>query len=158
MANSSRKIARKALASLLAIPLVGTGLLVSTLYDHVPVTFKASPVVCIGSLATAPAGQGIGATGMAKEIFRFQILVFVAVGESDGYTSSNADDLLDDIEAIVRGVIRANPTNAAWNRLRWAGQQSSTQAGQYTKIVPVKVAGEKYNLEVITVEMEVYDA
>jgi hypothetical protein len=100
----------------------------------------------------------VGNTGPACGRFRFQIMVFVAVGESITYTDAMADDLLDDIEAIVRGVIRSNPTNAAWSILRFAGQESTTQLGDTTRIVPVKIAGKPYNLEIIQVDLEVYDA
>ena len=158
MANTSRNIARKALAALLQAALEWVGKLAVTVFDHVPPKFTASPVVCVGSLGTAPGGKGLGNQGTSKAVFRFQIMNFVAVGESDTYTAATADDLLDDIEAVVRGVVMANPSNAAWSIMRFAGQQTSTQAGDRTRIVPVKVAGQKYNLEVITVDIEVYDA
>ena len=164
MTNASRKTARKALAGILKTALQtdptvtpADGKLVVTVYDHIPPKFEESPVVCIGSVSTAPAGQGLGNTGPAKQTFRYQTLVFVAVGESSTYTASDADDLLDDIEASIRGLIRSNPVNDAWSIIRFAGQQSKTQPGQPTRIVPVKVAGKKYNLEVISVDVEVYD-
>jgi hypothetical protein len=158
MTNTSRKVARKALGVLLSAALVGDGKLASAVYDYVPRTFTASPVVCVGSLSTAPAGQGLGTIGPAREDFEFQISSFVALAESDTYTASTAEDLLDDIEAVIRGVIRANQTNAAWKIMRFQGQPKSTLPGNKTRIVPVKIGGKQYNLEAITVTMEIYDA
>jgi hypothetical protein len=159
MADSSRKIARKHLGSLLKTALEGTGKEAEKVYDHVPAKFTASPVVCVGSYYTAAGGRGMGASGVAKAVFRLAIMLFVAVAEGTNYTAADAEDKLDDLEAGARGVVRANPAaSGKWDIMRFAGQKTNTDPSLPTRIVPVKVGGLPYNMETIYVDVEVYDA
>jgi hypothetical protein len=158
MASVSRKAARKALGLLLQYALEGEGKLAQKVYDHLPDDFGgASPVVCISSSGTAPGGRGIGGTGIAQSKFFFEVMVFTAAPEGALWTDENAQDAQDDIEAVIRDVIRTNTVNDAWSILRFSGQDRSTQVGERSRMLPVKVGGMPYDLESIFVEAQVYD-
>jgi hypothetical protein len=158
MADTSRKVARKALGALLKAALEGTGKLAEAVYDHLPDSFGGvSPVVCVASSGTAPAGRGIGGSGVALNLFYYEIMVFTATPEGALWTDEMAQDTQDDIEAVIRGVVRNNTTNLAWSQLKFSGQGRSTQPGDRSRMLPVKVGGLSYDLESIFVEAQVYD-
>jgi hypothetical protein len=153
MTASSRKTSRKALAGLLDTALssyLSTG-------DHVtaypPADFAASPKVFVRSAGTYSNRRGLGQTkGINK--FKLEVMIYVAAANDDaGYTPETAADLLDDLEAACRATILANPSNAAWMAMRQI-------EGDKTEIIHLPgeaTGGNPYDVEIIPVEVEVYD-
>ncbi len=153
MTATSRKVSRKALGALLKTALEGVGKLAQAVYDHAPADFTQSPVVFVSSKGTNSKRQGMGQTqGYNK--FRLEVYTYVAAANNDpGWTPDVAADALDDIEAVIREVILTNPNNAAWKNIRLFDE--------FTEVIHLsaeQASGIPYDVEVITVEVEVYDA
>jgi len=150
---TSRKTARKALASLLDTAL--SSYLVSG--DHVtaypPADFTLSPKIFVRSAGTYSDRRGVGQQfGFNK--FALEIWIYVSAANKDpGNTPEAVADLLDDIEAVVRKTILDNPKNAAWNAIR-------QPEGEKTEIVQLEgkaTGGSPYDVEIMPVEVEIYD-
>ena len=153
MTATSRKTARGALGTLLKTALEGTGKLAQVVYAYPPADITESPVVFVRSAGTASKRKGIGQT-KGYNRFYFEIMVYVAAANNDsGWTPGVAADALDDIEAVVRDTVLANPTNAAWTNMVLAEQPT-----EIVRLDAVSTGGLPYDVEVIGVEMEVYDS
>ena len=149
---TSRKTIRKAIGAALKTALEGTGKPAQAVYDHLPILFKASPVLCVASSGTKTTRKGIGGT-TGFNLFRFQLMMFQVVpNTANGWNAADAQDAQDDLEMAVRDWVVDNPTNANWKHLRFVNGD-----GAFTEIIPVKVGGEEYDLETIEIEVEVYD-
>lgn len=139
MITTSRKDARKHLATLLAASLVGSGNPAQAVYDCQVGDFGGqSPVVVIssgGSLRERLTGQGM------KPKYMLNIHVFVLYADESGaWTEAMAEDALDDIEEIAQAVIAANQSSAYWGALTMT---APSQTGS------VMIGGKEYRSEVI---------
>lgn len=141
----SRKACRELMATLLNTALVGTGLPAQIVTDYQLADLSGqSPVVCVSS------GQAehprLTARGHRSTI-ELVIDVFVLYSDSTGsYTESVAEDVLDDIEALIAGVVSANQETASWSAVDYAGPSE----------VGFLVLGDAYKTERITLQVEVY--
>jgi hypothetical protein len=113
-----RQAAREKLGSLLSTALVGTGLLAQAVYDYRIGDFGGqSPVVTVSSRGSNhPAMTVRGLRGS----FRLQVDTFVAYAAGTGWTEADSEDALDAIEAVIAGVIAANPTSTTWGSIAYA--------------------------------------
>lgn len=150
---TSRKDIRVALGADMKTDLEGTGKPAQAVYDYLPAVFKTSPVLCVVSSGTKTNRMGIGQTNKAKNIFRYELMIFqVTPTEVNGWNASDAQDAQDDLEKAVRDWVVTHQTSVNWKNLRFADNE-----GEFTEIVPVKLGGEEYELETIVVEVEAYD-
>lgn len=106
MAIVNRKTSRAQLAVLLAAALVGSGKPVQTVYAYQVGDFDAKgPVVAITSGGASRAQRAIATR--QDSAFRLNVHVFVPYSAT-GWTEANSEDALDDIEAIIAGVLVTN--------------------------------------------------
>ena len=137
MSTTSRKAARKQLASILQTALVGTGLPAQAVYDNQVGDFQGqSPVVVVSSGGTL--WERFTAQGM-KPKFALTIHVFVLYADEAGtWTEADAEDALDDIDQIIGQTISANQKSDYWQALTYA---NPTQTGS------VEIGGKEYRTE-----------
>jgi len=143
--TAPRKTARLKLAELLGPALVGPGLPAQAVYPYRRGDFAGqSPVVAVTSGPIEHVADGFGCTKAA-----FQLLVFIFVLYADpasGWTEGNAEDTLDEIEAIIAEVTAANSRSEAWTQIKYAAP---------TQPNPVVIGGVEYLRELITFDVEV---
>lgn len=153
MSATSRKVARKALATVLGTTLVGVGLPTQSVLAYPPRSITTSPVVFVRSSGTQVKRQGIGQRKGFNR-FRFEIMVYVIAASTldGGPDPETVADALDDIEAGVRDTIILNPTNAAWTQLETLEQMTNIY-----RLPAIDTGGKPYDVEIIPVELEVYD-
>lgn len=144
---AGRKDIRGHLQTLLQAGLVGEDKPVQVVYGGQIADFqKQSPVVVIASAGTERRRwtfQG------GRALHRFTIYVFVLYKDEDaGWDEEDAEDLLDDIEEGIAGILEANAGKCDyWQSLAYDG--ASECAG-------VPVAGEEYRVETIPVVVQGY--
>lgn len=143
MITSSRKLARKHLASLLQAALTGSGKPVQAVYDNQVGDFGGqSPVVVVssgGSLRERLTYQG------QKSKYLLDIHVFVLYAdEASSWTEAMAEDALDDIEELIQGVINDNQRSTYWESL------TMTAASETGGVV---IGGKEYRSELIGVRV-----
>ena len=133
--STSRKAARGALKTLLEAQLVGAGLPVKTVVDSKVTDLSGlTPLVSVlsgGTLSEPLTFQGDHPT------FGLEVQVWV-LQEGTDWTTAEAEDALDDIEALIRGVYEANRGTANWEILRYDGPST---------IREIAVAGVPYFVE-----------
>jgi hypothetical protein len=153
MSAASRKTSRKALGALLKSGLEGAGKLAQSVYDHPPAELTSSPVIFVRSARTKTKRRGIGQT-KGFNTFRLEILACVVSANTDAsWDGAAAADALDDLEAGIREIIQINPTNAAWANLKSPEDEET----QITYLPGNVTGGLPYDVEIIPVEVEVYD-
>jgi predicted alternative tryptophan synthase beta-subunit len=139
-----RQAAREQLGSLLSTALVGTGKLAQAVYDYRIGDFAGlSPVVTVssrGSIHPPMTVRGL------RGSYRLQVDTFVAYAAT-GWTEADSEDALDAIEAVIAGVIAANPTSTAWNSIDYDAP---------TERADVEVGGIEYAHEQAVFLVEVY--
>ena len=120
--STSRKAARGALKTLLTAALVGVGLPVKTVVDSKVTDLSGlTPLVSVlsgGTLRDPLTFQGDHPT------FGLEVQVWVLQEESTGWTAAEAEDALDDIEALIAGVYESNRGTANWEILEYDGPSS----------------------------------
>lgn len=133
--STSRKVARGALKTLLEAALVGAGLPVKTVVDSKVTDLSGlTPLVSVlsgGSLRERLTFMGDHPT------FSLEVQVWV-LQEGTGWTTAEAEDALDDIEALIAGTYEANQSTANWEVLEYDGPSS---------IIELSVAGVPYFME-----------
>lgn len=133
--STSRKVARGALKDLLETALVGDGLPVKTVVDSKVTDLSGlTPLVSVlsgGSLREPLTFMGDHPT------FGLEVQVWV-LQEGTGWTTAEAEDALDDIEALIAGVYEANRGTANWETLEYDEPSS---------IIELAVAGVSYFME-----------
>lgn len=132
---SNREVSRDALAVLLEAGLVGTGLPVKTVSAS-----KLSSLEGITPLVTVlSSGTERERMTFAGDQASFLLTVQVWVLQTgDGWTHSQAEDALDDIESRIAALYEANRGTDDWDVLEHAGP---------TAVIEVAVAGVPYYLE-----------
>jgi hypothetical protein len=153
MTLTSRKTSRAALATLLSA-LTGVGQPAQYCYAYPPRKWEGSPIIYISSTSSQRLRRGIGQT-KAFNTFGFDIVVGIAAANltDAAYTPDVTEGLLDDMEAAISNIVITNPTNAAWAHL-------TLDEGQPTQIVRLtsdQTGTLPYDIEIISVEVEVYD-
>ena len=122
---TSRKTARENLATLLEAQLVGTGKPVKTVSDSKVESLEGeTPLVVVlsdGSNRERMTFQGDRAT------FYFLIQTWVLQSAS-GWTQAQAEDALDNIEALVAGTLEANQGGSYWEILAYEGRSTILEA------------------------------
>jgi len=142
---SYRKTARLKLAELLGAALVGDGLPAQAVYPYQVGDFAGqSPVVVV---ASGPADHQTNGFGCVRASFQLLVFVFVAYAAAGGWTEADAEDALDDIEAIIAGVIEANGRSEAWDKIAYSGP---------TQPDPVVIGGVEYRRELIALDVQVF--
>jgi hypothetical protein len=142
MASVSREVARDALTTLLDAALVGVGLPVQAVYGYQRGDFQGqSPVVTVSSGPIMRELQSMGACW--TDTLQLYVHVFVLYSDEDSWGEDDAEDALDDIEALVADVVLANRSTANWDSLRYAEE---TQPGG------VEIGGVEYRYEFIPLE------
>ncbi len=131
MINDARKSVRKAFATLLTSSLVGTGKLSYTVKAYRWGNIQGqSPVVIVSSAGTMRTPLTFQGTVPSYQI---QVDIFVAYSTEDStYTEETAEDLLDDIEQAIAGVIAANQRTANWEAATqrdWSTREDITIGG-----------------------------
>lgn len=153
---ASRKTARAQLAALLATALVGTGKPAQKVYAYLPNVIKETPVVVVASHNTALRPQGMNSPANFNH-FQLEVLICsLKDKQADGWSPSEAQDLHDDIEAVIRNVVSANRNTAYWMNMRFTGQNGNEFSNPST-IVPATIGGMEFDVETILVECEVND-
>lgn len=143
MSDSPRETARKTLAGLLAPALVGSGLPAQAVYDHQVGDFRGqTPIVIVTS---GPAHHQPNGFGCERTRFQLIVFTFVAYAASGGWTEADAEDALDDIEALIAGVIAAYPRTAAWDKIEYA---------EPTNPDTVVIGGVEYRREMTTLDVQ----
>jgi hypothetical protein len=142
---SARKDARLHLAGLLEAALVGNGKPAQAVYPYQVGDFRGqTPVVVV---ASGPAEHLPNGFGCSKASFQLLVYVFVAYAAAGGWTEEQAEDALDDIEAIIADVIGANGRTDAWVQIGYSGP---------TQPDPVVIGGVEYRRELITLDVQVF--
>lgn len=145
MINDSRKTVRKLIAGLLSSALVGTGLPVQACYDYQIGDFGGqSPVVVVSSRGGGYSDLTFQGT---NPVFEYNVHVFVLYATEDGtWTESNAEDTLDDIEALIRQVLENNkkPT-MGWESITLAGMSQTDS---------ITIGGIEYRTELFVLRVE----
>lgn len=150
--TTSRKTARKALATLLTTALVGTGKPVQAVYAYPPADFVESPLIFIRSAGTVTQRNGIGQT-KGYNRFRVEVVSYIlAANNESGWTPDVVADAMDDIESGIREVLLTNPTNAAWNNMNMPDQSS-----EILHLTSDQAGGSVFDVEIFKAEIEVYD-
>lgn len=152
MSATSRKTARAALATLLNAALIGVSKPTQEVLAYPPTKITTSPLVFVRSAGTFPKRQGIGGT-KGYNRFRFEIMVYVLAAETAGPTPAQSADALDDIEAAIRDVLLANHTNTGV----WASLDMPQDFTNIFRLPGNDTGGKPYDVEIIPVEVEVYD-
>ncbi len=116
MISDARKTVRKSFAALLTSALVGTGKLAYTVKAYRWGGIQGqSPVVIVSSYGTLRQPLTFQGT---RPAYQLQVDVFVTYSTEDAtYTEETAEDLLDDIEQVIAGVIAANQRNTNWEAI-----------------------------------------
>lgn len=119
--STSRETVRDALVTLLTAALVGTGLPAKTVTGSKVTTLKGlTPLVAVlsaGTLRERLTFQG--------DIPTFYLEVQVWVRQAcTGWTNAQAEDALDEIEALIAGVYQDNRGTAYWEVLEYNGPSS----------------------------------
>lgn len=144
---AGRKDIRAQLQSLLEAGLVGDGKPVQVVYGGQVADFQGqSPVVVI---ASAGSERRRWTFKGGRALHRFKIFVFVLYKDAEaGWDEEDAEDLLDDIEESIAGILDANAGKCDyWQSLTY--DAASECAG-------VPVAGEEYRVETIFVVAQAY--
>lgn len=138
---SSRETVRDALVALLEPALVGVGLPAKTVQGSKPTTLKAlTPLVAVLS-------AGANRVPFTYEGNRpyFDLVIQTWVLQSDGaaWTPALAEDALDDIEAIIAGVLETNLGTDDWTEIDYKGpsrivQWSVAGVPHYVELTPVR--------------------
>jgi hypothetical protein len=138
---SNRATVRKAFAALLTTAL---GTLTQAVYSYRVGDFGAqNPVVTVSSVGI----QRKRATMQGSRATMFlQVDVFVLYSDQAAWGEDDAEDRIDDIEAVIAGVIDANQAQANWFALSQADRSQR---------VDVEIGGVEYIREMITVAVEV---
>ena len=141
----SRKAIRKKLKELLE----GISLLQDA-YHYKPHTFEGqSPVIYITSSGTNT--RWLTGQGFQNSIYvNLHICTLYAstLGETIAYQEEQAEDLLDDIEAAIRNVLKDNAAVAGhWQGLRYFDRSNAD--------TPMLIEGDLYLHEIIPLVMEV---
>jgi len=133
--STSRETARNALKTLLDTQLVGAGLPVKTVVDSkVKKLEELTPLVAVlsaGTLREKLTFQGDKAT------FGLEVQVWV-LQEATDWTTAEAEDALDSIEALIASVYEINRNTAEWITLEYAGE---------TKVIEITSDGKLYYME-----------
>lgn len=126
MATANRKTARGALATLLTSGLVGTGLPCKAVFAYRPAIDRIqalqTPFVFITSAST---GDDFGHAVLQDTTFAYDIHSIVLYSDGASWNEDDAEDALDDIEAIVRSTVNANRSTANWNHLTYSGDTNA---------------------------------
>jgi hypothetical protein len=155
MSATSRKVSRIALAGLLSTALIGVGKPTQEVLAYPPRKITKSPLVFLRSAGRARRRRGIGQTKLLNR-FRLEIMIYVAAAsaETEGPDPDESADALDDIEATVSDVLADNPSNAAWMLLNMLEEEMSN----IYRLSAQDTGGKPYDVEIIPVEVEVYDS
>jgi hypothetical protein len=149
MATSpNRKEIRKTFAGLLSTALVGDGKLVQALYDYLTFDFAGlSPVVIVLSAGSERRHKGLGApcSDVLAYLYVYVFTVAIEADTSTGqlWTASDSEDKLDDVEAEIADVVRANQSGAYWSSIGYAERSA---------IYEQEIGGKWYRLEHLTFE------
>ena len=142
---SYRKAARKRLAQLLTPALVGDGLPAQAVYDHQIGDFRGqTPVVAVTS---GPANHEPNGFGCSKAAFQLIVFAFVAYAADGGWTEADAEDALDDIEAMIAAVVGGNSRTDAWDKIGYNGP---------TNPDAVVIGGVEYRRELIVIDVQLF--
>ena len=141
--STSRKVARGALKDLLTTALVGVGLPVKTVMDS-KVTDLGGLTPLVSVLSGGTLREPLTFMG-DHPTFGFEVQVWV-LQEGTGWTHEQAEDALDDIEALIAGVYESNRGTANWEILEYAGPST---------IIELAAAGTPYYLERIPTTVKV---
>jgi len=137
--STSREAGRDALVTLLAAALVGGGLPAKTVTGSKVAALQSNtPLVVVlsaGSQRERLTYQGHKAT------FYLEILVFVRQAQT-GWTNAQAEDALDDIEALIAGVLEANTATDNWEMVDYDGPST---------VFEIEADGSRYYMERIPV-------
>ena len=144
MTDGNRKNVRKQLASILSTALTGSGKPAQAVYPYQVADFKGqSPVVTITSGGSLRSGLAV-ASSTAKYLINIHVFVLYATKDKK-WNEAQAEDTLDDTEALITSTLDANQTNAYW--------QSIIQSVP-SRTTGVVIAGEEYRTEVIQLEVQ----
>ncbi len=148
MSSSSRETVRDAFAALLETALVGDGLPAQAVYGYQVGDFAgATPVVTCSSGPIFREKRSMGACWTT--LAQLYVHVFVLYSDEGTWGEDDAEDALDDIEALVADVIMDNKSNAGvWSNIRYA---------EPTLTDGVEIGGVEYRREAITLEFEVIE-
>lgn len=156
MANAAnRETVREALTALLSSALTGVGNPVQAVYGYHISEFGGdgfeSPVVLVLSSGSQRERRGLGHQ-VYRTFFRLELLVFVSDARvAESWTDAEVEDRLDLIEKEIADVLAENRSTASWHDIKHV-------PGNFTNIVPAKLGGHSYKMEMIPVIVEVHDA
>lgn len=146
--STPREAARKTLAGLLELALVGDGKPAHAVYPYQVGDFRgATPVVAVtsGPMQRSPDSFG----GCWRMAFQLRVFVFVAYADESGaWTEAEAEDALDAIEEGIAAVVLGNPRTAAWTML--------TYGDNGTQLDAVVIGGVEYRRELITLDVQLF--
>lgn len=123
MIIQSRKDVRKAFAALLRTHMTGSGNPAQSVHDHLVSDFDGeSPVVIVGS---GPILRDSFVFDGSQAKTRLDVHFFVWYGDKDtapaDYTVEAAEDILDEMERIMAGVIEQSKETQWWNAITQIG-------------------------------------
>lgn len=141
MSNTSRKVVRDALKTLLTAKLVGVGLPVKTVVDSKQKVLEGkTPLVAILSGGTNRKRITFMGT---KPTFMLSTQIWV-LQEGTGWTLAQAEDALDDIEALISEVFADNAGAANWSIIEYSGNSIVEEVEAdgklyYVETIPTRV-------------------
>ena len=145
MATENRKTSRKALATLLGAALVGDGKPCSTVFSYRPAIDRiqtiTTPFVFVTSASTE---DDIGHSVLQDTTFIHDVHTVVLYSDMNTWQEDDAEDSLDDIEAIVRDVVNANRSATQWAQLEYRGPTNAAD-------VDFDIGGLTYRHEIIRI-------
>lgn len=140
MSVPNREMLRDAFVTLLSAGLVGTGLPCKQVLSYPASRVDRSPTVLV-------AVQSARGERMAKASWDFHFVleleVLVRWKDSGSWTQANAEDKLDEIWAIIMGILADNQITANWGTLQLVSDVCDN----------VIISGETYRREVIQVDI-----
>lgn len=139
--STGREASRDALVALLTAKLVGAGLPVKTVSGSKQTSLEGiTPLVAV--LSKRSTRERLTFQG-DRAVFEFSVQIWV-LQSGTGWTYANAEDALDEIEAIIAGVYQDNDRTATWEILKYVGP---------TTVAEVAVAGVPYYVENISTQV-----
>lgn len=142
MATTNRKTERGTLKTLIETAMVGAGLPLQAVYGYQTVAFAKAKQLATMVLASAGTQGDVRHAGNAGVTFYFYLHAFVLYEKGAGWTETQSEDRIDDIEYALRALLKANTTSTKKYAL-----EGRTQIGSLV------LSGEEYRREVLTVSV-----
>jgi len=150
--TKNRETVRDAVATLFASALVGDGKPCAEVANCQKSKITTTPLVMVMSAGSSRTQKGIG-TSKYNNVFFLEVHTLIRDSDDTGLTDQQREDLLDLIDKEISDTVADNETNAAWDRLTFAGGKSRSGQGERSKATKVTWDGKAYLFEVHQLEV-----